>query len=149
MKMKLIVSMMLLALVCGCSERARQKNLFTGGDPALATQKSVDELKTLINERFDKLEKQQSSNAAGQIGGFLYGFIQHWITASDDYSAFHNKRTDLDRKESIKMSGYQLGVLGKICEFPTDPKPLLQTLDFTTLLAKRSVEYERITNANI
>ena len=53
-------------LACGCSERSRQKNLFTGGDPALATEKDlvelkkeVGELKTLINERFDKLEKQR------------------------------------------------------------------------------------------
>lgn len=62
--MKLIVSMLLLVLVCGCSERARQKSLLTGGDPALATQedvanlkKEVVELKKVINDRFDRLEK--------------------------------------------------------------------------------------------
>ena len=64
--MKLICLMAVVTLACGCSERSRQKNLFTGGDPALATEKDlvelkkeVGELKTLINERFDKLEKQR------------------------------------------------------------------------------------------
>lgn len=64
MKMKLIGLMALVMLCVGCTERARQKNLFTGGDPALATQqdvndlkKEVADLKKVINERFDKLEK--------------------------------------------------------------------------------------------
>lgn len=42
--MKLIASMLLVALV-GCTERDRQKNLLTGGDPALATQHDLQELK--------------------------------------------------------------------------------------------------------
>lgn len=65
MKMKLIAFMALAMIFCGCSERARQKNILTGGDPALATQqdmndlkKEVADLKKTINDRFDKLEKR-------------------------------------------------------------------------------------------
>ena len=63
------LALALLVMVCGCTERAKQKNWGVGGDPALATQKDVqdmkktfamksdvEELKKLINDRFDRLE---------------------------------------------------------------------------------------------
>lgn len=56
---KLISVALLLLCVCGCTERARQKGMLGMGDPALATQQDVKELKNLINERFDRLEKQR------------------------------------------------------------------------------------------
>ena len=66
--MKLIASMLLVALVCGCTERDRQRNVLTGGDPALATQHDLQELKKdvadlnkVINDRFDRLEKSAES----------------------------------------------------------------------------------------
>jgi hypothetical protein len=55
MKLKLI-GLLMLVLLAGCSERAQQKNFFTGGDPALATKQDVEDIKTLINQRFDRLE---------------------------------------------------------------------------------------------
>jgi hypothetical protein len=57
----------LASVIClgGCTERARQKGIFLGGDPALATQESVDDLraevkglKAHIDSRFDRFEKR-------------------------------------------------------------------------------------------
>lgn len=58
MKTKTIVAILFFALVCGCTERAKQKGMFGLDDPALATKQDVEELKALINERFDNLEKR-------------------------------------------------------------------------------------------
>lgn len=94
-----------------------------------------------------------SCKGTAEVGGFLYGFCNHWMMESPDPSAetmlLHNKRGDLDRKTTIKMSGRQLDMLAKICEFNTDPNPMLQTLDFVRLLNQRKSEYERIAHANI
>lgn len=56
--MKLFGLLLLTVLVAGCTERAQQKNFWTGGDPALSTQKDAQEIKELINRRFDQLEKK-------------------------------------------------------------------------------------------
>ena len=52
--------LMILAVLvfCGCTERNRQKGILGMNDPALATQKDVEDLKKIINERFDRLEKK-------------------------------------------------------------------------------------------
>ena len=54
---KKLIAVMLVALACGCTERAQQKGVFGLSDPALATKQDVEDLKNLINERFDSLEK--------------------------------------------------------------------------------------------
>lgn len=87
--------------------------------------------------------------SVGEVGGFLYGFINQWMFASDDTSSFHNKRTDLDRIEVIRMSGREIDTLAKICEIIRDPHPILTTFNFIQLLNKRKEEYERVTHANI
>ena len=97
-------------------------------------------LQELSKHHYDGVCKQ-----SGELGGFLYGFIQAWIgmSPSHDYSEFQN-RTDSDRTEEFKMKGSELGILAKICEFNNDPNPLLRTSDFISFLRKRKAEYDRI-----
>lgn len=64
MKLYAIAFLCLLA-ISGCTERDRQKGLFIGGDPALATAADAKEIKNEIaalrsemNKRFDQIEKQ-------------------------------------------------------------------------------------------
>lgn len=59
MRLKLILIILAVLFICGCTERAMQQNILTGGDPALATRQDIESLKTLINERFDRLEKNK------------------------------------------------------------------------------------------
>jgi len=90
--------------------------------------------------------------AAGRVGGFLYGFIQQWmITAEGDYS-FGGDLPDppnLDRVEIIKMNGHQIDTLGKICEMNQEDNPPVTTFDFIQLLKKCKAEYERIDGGKI
>lgn len=82
--------------------------------------------------------------AAGAIGGFLYGFIQRWITASDDQGEWPENKS-LDRIEFVRMSGHQLGILGKICEVKSlSSSHLLDSHDFFQLLKAREYEYARL-----
>ncbi len=57
MKLKLML-IALVAVLCivGCTERAQQKGVMGWSDPALATRQDIQDLKHLINERFDRLE---------------------------------------------------------------------------------------------
>ena len=59
MHLKLFGLMLAVVLVCGCSERTMQKGVMGLSDPALATRQDVEDLKKLINERFDRLEKSK------------------------------------------------------------------------------------------
>lgn len=56
MKTILFCSALIMSILCGCSERARQKAYGGGGDPALATEKDMKELKADIKEIKRKLE---------------------------------------------------------------------------------------------
>lgn len=56
MKTILFCSALFMLILCGCSERALQKNVWNGGDPALATDKDMKELKADIKEIKKKLE---------------------------------------------------------------------------------------------
>lgn len=51
--------LLVIAMCCGCTDRMRQKSLLVGGDPALATKQDVEDLKKLVNDRFDRLEHNQ------------------------------------------------------------------------------------------
>ena len=86
-------------------------------------------------------------SSSGEVGGFLYGFWNQWMFASKINPDLD--KLDLDRKESIRMTGHQIGVLGKICEFPMEKDQLLKTSDFNTLLTQRLFEYQRMTNAKL
>lgn len=64
--MKKIIFVIVFCAIAGCTERERQKNVFTGGDPALATETELQEVKKLLidlksemNSRFDKLENKK------------------------------------------------------------------------------------------
>jgi hypothetical protein len=104
-------------------------------------------------QRLSQQHYDAKCQAAGRVGGFLYGFINQWmLTAEGDYS-FGDDLPDppsLDRDEIIKMSGHQLGTLGKICEINTfayhgEPEPPLSAFNFVQLLRKRRDEYNRLT----
>lgn len=45
-----------LITLSGCTERARQKNIFTGGDPAVATDEDMKQLKKDVGEINRKLD---------------------------------------------------------------------------------------------
>jgi len=53
--MKLIWVGLVMLVLTGCTERARQKAF---SDPALATKQDVEDIKKLINDRFDRLERK-------------------------------------------------------------------------------------------
>ena len=86
--------------------------------------------------------------AAGKLGGFLYGFIQQWKTMSNDpaeWKAVWPKSQNLDRTDTIKMTGHEIGIWCKICECqPSHSKRLLESTDFVRLLNSRRNEYNRI-----
>ena len=49
-----------MVILCGCSERARQKALLTGGDPALATDDDMKALKADVAQIKKSVEEIQS-----------------------------------------------------------------------------------------
>lgn len=93
-------------------------------------------LSTLSQKHYDGHCK-----AAGQLGGFLYGFIQQWITASEgSYAPLEETApADLERETIIRMSGHQLDTLAKICE--QDDSDLWT---FVSILRRCVTEYERL-----
>lgn len=85
--------------------------------------------------------------SSAEVGGFLYGFWNQWMFGS---KLENLEKLDLDRTEVVRMTGHQIGILGKICEFPMEANQLLTTLSFNALLTQRLAEFHRIvTNANI
>lgn len=50
MRVFLFYSAVAMVILCGCSERTMQKSLFTGGDPALATDADMQALKADVAE---------------------------------------------------------------------------------------------------
>lgn len=79
--------------------------------------------------------------AAGQLGGFLYGFIQQWITSfKGSYVPLKETASaDLDREKIIRMSSHQLDTLAKICEQDDSE------WTFVSILRRCATEYERLT----
>ena len=83
--------------------------------------------------------------AAGMVGGFLYGFCNHWGFAADgEWNCDIAGAPNLERIETIKMKGRELDTLAKICEYNFDEKNLLTPSDFVLLLNCRKLEYNRL-----
>lgn len=68
--------------------------------------------------------------AAGKVGGFLYGFMNHW---SDD---------QLDEEIELSMTGHELGTLGKISEQESPSETF--SLQFMAILKSRTIEHHRL-----
>lgn len=52
---------LIAVICCGCTERVRQKNLLTGGDPALATDTDMQMLRQQVDRIEKKLDKLTSN----------------------------------------------------------------------------------------
>lgn len=57
MKTILFYSAVTIFVLCGCTERSRQKALSMGGDPALATDSDMKELKADVAEMKKSIEE--------------------------------------------------------------------------------------------
>lgn len=57
MKTFLWCAALTMVILCGCTERSRQKSLITGGDPALATDNDMKALRTDVAEIKKSLEE--------------------------------------------------------------------------------------------
>ena len=57
MKTILFYSAVAMFILCGCTERSRQKALSIGGDPALATESDMKELKADVAEIKKSIEE--------------------------------------------------------------------------------------------
>ena len=69
--------------------------------------------------------------AAGEQGGFLYGFMNHWSLGDQS----------LDDEIELSMTGHELGTLGKISETDLSTKYCEQ---FLVILGSRTIEYHRL-----
>ena len=106
----------------------------------------VSVLVTMTGHEIARLMKLSKSHydgkckAAGNHGGFLYGFMNRWDMSPP---------VDLDEEIELMMTGHELGTLGKIgeAESPADyPNGSSGgfTLQFSIILESRMAEYHRI-----
>lgn len=91
------------------------------------TGNEVTHLMGLASRHYDR-----KCRAAGEQGGFLYGFMNHWSLGED---------MTLNDEIELSMTGHELGTLGKICETDRSTKYYEQFLSF---LESRMAEYHRV-----
>ena len=60
MKTFLWCAALTMVILCGCTERARQKGFLSGGDPALATDADMKALKADVHQLKNSVEEIRS-----------------------------------------------------------------------------------------